>query len=162
MASPVGHLLAYIIMKIVCASENHGRVDRCACHNVFSERERRAERKKIMTANTITSTTTDTTTTDAAAIAAGDIVCWDSGWSMCLPHFAKVIRRTRCMLVVEELQSYSVLDDGYGTCGMKMPTNIGTGNIMKLRLHRGRWFATQSGDYVHPWDGKAMHYDYMD
>lgn len=115
-----------------------------------------------MTTNTITSTTTDATTTDAAAITAGDIVCWDSGWSMCLPHFAKVIRRTRCMLVVEELQSYSVLDDGYGTCGMKMPTDIGTGKIMKLRLHRGRWFATKSGNYVYPWDGKAMHYDYMD
>ena len=105
---------------------------------------------------------TGMTNVEAAAIAAGDIVCWDSGWSMCLPHFAKVIRRTRCMLVVEELQSYAVLDDGYGTSGMKMPTDIGTGKIMKLRLHSGRWFATQSGDYVHPWDGKAMHYDYMD
>lgn len=124
---------------------------------MYSARGNAEQRGKAMTTNTIANATTD-----AAAIAAGDIVCWDSGWSMCLPHFAKVIRRTRCMLVVEELQSYAVLDDGYGTSGMKMPTDIGTGKIMKLRLHSGRWFATQSGDYVHPWDGKAMHYDYMD
>lgn len=109
-----------------------------------------------------TNTTTNVPTTDATAIVPGDIVCWDSGWSMCLPHFAKVIRRTRCMLVVEELQSYSVSDDGHGMCGMKMPTDIGTGEVMKLRLHRDRWFATRSGNYVHRWNGKAMQYDYMD
>lgn len=150
---PVGHRLVRTIVLPLCASKNVSGAHDDMRHNVLGKRE---------TTKGNAMTTTTTTANDQTAIASGDIVCWDSGYSMCLPHFARVLRRTRCMLVVEELQSYSVLDDGHGMCGMKMPTDIGTGEVMKLRLHSGRWFATKSGNYVHRWDGKAMQYDYLD
>lgn len=102
--------------------------------------------------------------TASTSIGVGDIVCWDSGYSMFIPHFARVTRRTPCTIVVAELETASVCDDGYGMCGTAVPTSVGTGMTMRCRARRdGSMFLTPGGRHaIRKWDGAPLPFDYMD
>jgi hypothetical protein len=93
----------------------------------------------------------------------GDIVVWDAGWSMILPHFARIISMTRCTAKAEELSTCAAPADKYGQMGHVVPSSP-TGHIITLRTHKNGGLHTQgsSGHSVYKWDGKPAMYDYMD
>lgn len=89
----------------------------------------------------------------------GEIVTWDAGWSMILPHFGRITRRTPAMIVVKELCQHRD-SDRYGQTGTCVPIDTGTGRIYRARL--GKYGFKVDGHYAHVWGGEPLTFDFMD
>ena len=113
---------------------------------------------------------------DAAATAAtkqprdievGDIVYANFGYSMVIPTFGRVVKRTPCTYVIEELPTKHYGVDKYGQQGMALPVLDGTTVSRAHRAPRSNRFSKSgylswNGTYASFWDGKAKWYDFMD
>lgn len=101
-------------------------------------------------------------------IEVGDIIYANFGYTMTLPVFGRVIKRTPCTYVIEELPSKEFGSDRYGQQGLALPVLDGSSRPAHAnrRLRANRF--TKSGNlswdghYATLWDGKARWYDYMD
>lgn len=101
-------------------------------------------------------------------IEVGDIIYANFGYTMTLPVFGRVIKRTPCTYVIEELPSKEFGRDRYGQQGLAIPVLDGSSRPAHAnrRLRANRF--TKSGNlswnghYATFWDGKARWYDYMD
>lgn len=101
-------------------------------------------------------------------IEVGDIIYANFGYTMTLPVFGRVIKRTPCTYVIEELPSKEFGRDRYGQHGLALPVLDGSSRPAHAnrRLRANRF--TKSGNlswdghYATFWDGKARWYDYMD
>lgn len=101
-------------------------------------------------------------------IEVGDIIYANFGYTMTLPVFGRVIKRTPCTYVIEELPSKEFGRDRYGQQGLALPVLDGSSRPTHAnrRLRANRF--TKSGNlswdghYATFWDGKASWYDYMD
>ena len=101
-------------------------------------------------------------------IEVGDIIYANFGYTMTLPVFGRVIKRTPCTYVIEELPSKEFGRDRYGQQGLALPVLDGSSRTAHAnrRLRANRF--TKSGNlswdghYATFWDGKARWYDYMD
>lgn len=95
----------------------------------------------------------------------GDVVTYNSGYSMILPHFAFVVRRTPKMIETIDLPTVDTSTDGYGQMGYKRPVGIIDLSLgyptKKSRMRKGGSFSID-GHWTHPWEGDSKHYDYMD
>lgn len=94
----------------------------------------------------------------------GDVLAGTWGWSMTIPAFFKVVRKTAKRLVLEEYDGRMVSSDGYGQQGYEMPD---------FTRPLGEKLGRVEGDYVivgsrsetvllKLWDGKPVWADYMD
>lgn len=95
----------------------------------------------------------------------GDVVTYDAGWSMTLPHFAFVMRRTPKMIETIDLPTVVTSSDVYGQIGSKRPVGVIDLSqdypTKRSRMRKGGGFSID-GHWTHPWDGGDRHYDYMD
>lgn len=95
----------------------------------------------------------------------GDVVTYDAGWSMTLPHFAFVVRRTPKMIETIDLPTVNTSSDMYGQTGSKRPVPAidlsGDWPRKKSRMRKGGSFSID-GHWTHPWDGGSQYFDYMD
>lgn len=95
----------------------------------------------------------------------GDIVTYDSGWSMTLPHFAFVMRRTPKTIETIDLPTVDTSSDVYGQIGSKRPVGIidlsQNFPLKKSRMRKHGGFSID-GHWTHPWDGNSSNFNYMD
>lgn len=95
----------------------------------------------------------------------GDVVYYNAGWSMILPHFALVVRRTPKMIETIDLPTVDTSTDGYGQMGHKRPVDVvdlsEERRRTKNRMNKSGTFSVD-GHYTRPWDGESKDYDYMD
>ena len=95
----------------------------------------------------------------------GDVVTYNSGYSMILPHFAFVVRRTPKMIETIDLPTVDTSTDGYGQMGYKRPVGVIDLSLgyptKKSRMRKGGSFSID-GHWTHPWEGDSKQYDYMD
>lgn len=95
----------------------------------------------------------------------GDVVTYDVGWSMSLPHFALIVRRTPKMIETIDLPTVSIPADQYGQYGTKRPVDVVNlaeeHPTRRTRMGKGGSFSIER-HWTHPWDGRGQTYDYMD
>ena len=105
---------------------------------------------------------------DPKDIEVGDIVYANVGYSMSLPTFGVVVKRTPCTYVIEELPTVRFGSDRYGQQGLELPVLDGTAQHKRAnRRARSNRFSKigglrWDGHYARFWDGKAKWYDFMD
>lgn len=96
----------------------------------------------------------------------GDILIWNTGYSMILPHFGKVVGFTPSgkSVRVVELGSTLINDDGYGQQGHKIPTNniVSGAKAYRLKKYMDREYAMIDKHIASKWDGKPAWYDMLD
>lgn len=100
-------------------------------------------------------------------LAVGDIVYMNSGYSMVLPTFGIVTKRTPCTYVIEELPTVHFGMDQYNQQGMELPVlDRGTVSRGGRRTRSNRFSKSGNiqwnGRYATYWDGKAHWFDTMD
>lgn len=94
----------------------------------------------------------------------GDILAGTWGWSMTIPAFFKVVRKTEKRLVLEEYDGRMISSDGYGQQGYEVPD---------FTRSMGERMGRIDGNYVivgsryntillKKWDGNPVWADYMD
>lgn len=93
----------------------------------------------------------------------GDILLYDAGYSMLLPHFAIVesITPSGKSVRIRELATEFVPDDRYGQTGYKTPTQNVSGKQKTCRLTKYGQVKIDS-HYARLWDGRPARYDSMD
>ena len=95
----------------------------------------------------------------------GTIVSYNVGYSMVLPKFALIIRRTPKMIETVVLPTVKESTDGYGFQGYERPvTRILVPEGIKgrrTRMGKGGAFSVD-GRYTRIWDGSAKWFDHMD
>lgn len=96
----------------------------------------------------------------------GTVVTYDVGWSMCLPKYALIVRRTPKMIETVALPTVKLTTDGYGFQGHEIPVRsvyLGEGSMVtrKSRMNKRGTFDVD-GRYTKVWDGLARWYDHMD
>lgn len=95
----------------------------------------------------------------------GDIIMWDTGYSMVLPHFAVIDSFTSSgkSARITVLKSHLVSDE-YGQRGYKTPTDVRTGTVKTCRIHSidADPYVCVDGCYSHKWNGEPALYDTMD
>lgn len=95
----------------------------------------------------------------------GTIVTYDVGYSMCLPKFAIIIRRTPKMIETVVLPTSKDPSDSYGFQGHERPLSRVlipsdmTG--IRTRMGKGGAFSVQ-GHYTRIWQGESRWYDHLD
>ena len=91
----------------------------------------------------------------------GTVLFWDSGWSMLIPHFGVITRRTPKTITVAELGITHIGADKYGQHGTAVPKmDVRTGRVYRNRLTRS--YPVVDGHYASIWDGNPKQYDFMD
>lgn len=94
----------------------------------------------------------------------GDIVCCIAGYSMCLPRFYKITRKTPKGIVVKRMGGKIVSGHRNGQWEEIADENAPLGEEFKGRItQRGTYIAVKiDGNSVHYWNGKPLHGDDMD
>lgn len=94
-------------------------------------------------------------------IDAGDVVCWSDSFVASKPRFARVHRRTRCMLVIEELVPKPCAPDGASLMagGCMVPTPVGMGTTRRCHADRDGTCFNVDGHRVFRWDGVPVRHD---
>ena len=100
-------------------------------------------------------------------IEVGDIVYANFGYTMVMPAFGRVVKRTPCTYVIEELPVRYYGVDQYGQQGMALPVLDGDTVSRAHRTPRSNRFSKSgylswNGTYANYWDGKAKWFDFMD
>lgn len=99
---------------------------------------------------------------DPSTWTVGDILAGTSGWSMCLPHFYKIIKRTAKSFTVQRMKGKIV--SGHRNGQWEEVADENAPLVGKLLTGRVRKYGGVSidGCHVHLWNGKPLHGDDMD
>lgn len=94
----------------------------------------------------------------------GDIVCCIAGYSMCLPRFYQITKKTPKMLVVKRMSGKIISGSRNGQWEEIADEKAPLGDEYKGRImQRGNYkYVRIDGHSVHLWDGKPLHGDDMD
>ena len=94
----------------------------------------------------------------------GTIVTYDVGWSMSLPKFALIVRRTPKMIETVVLPTTKQASDGYGFTGHEAPVSriFVPERVQTRRTRMGKHGFSVDGHYTKIWDGSPQWYDHMD
>lgn len=102
--------------------------------------------------------------TNVNDIKVGDILVYDVGYSMILPHFLRVDSVTpsgKSIRVYPIGEDFEATDGGYGQVGYKTPIPekvIGPRRTIRV----GKWGPRIDGHLCRLWNGKPCTYDSMD
>lgn len=93
----------------------------------------------------------------------GEVVTYDVGWTMSLPKFALIVRRTPKMIFTVALPTVKTSTDG-GFSGHEKPVARvyipEDAELRRTRMSKRGFFL--SGRYTKVWDGTPEWYDHMD
>lgn len=94
----------------------------------------------------------------------GTVITYDVGWSMILPKFALIVRRTPKTITTVGLPTTKQDTDGYGFTGYEQPvTSVYVPEDVRGSLSRlGRHGFSVDGHPARIWDGSPRYYDHMD
>ena len=94
----------------------------------------------------------------------GDIVCCIAGYSMCLPRFYKITRKTPKGIVVKRMPGKIISGSRNGQWQEIADEKAPLGDEFKGRIvQRGTYSRVKiDGNSVHLWDGKPLYGDDMD
>lgn len=94
----------------------------------------------------------------------GDIVCCTAGYSMCLPRFYKITRKTPKGIVVKRMPGKIISGHHNGLWKEIADENGTLGEEFKGRIvQRGTYSRVKiDGNIVHLWDGEPLFGDDMD
>lgn len=93
----------------------------------------------------------------------GDIIEWDSGYTMILPHFGRVDGFTPSgkSVYLTMLDNQIVEDDGYGQSGTVIP-GCETGQSQTCRIDPDGNLVYVNHRIAHKWDGQPATFDTYD
>ena len=95
----------------------------------------------------------------------GTVVTYDVGYTMSLPKFALIVRRTPKMIETVVLPTIKEPTDGYGFQGHERPiTRVMVPDGIKgrrTRMGKGGAFSVD-GHYTKIWEGESRWYDHLD
>lgn len=94
----------------------------------------------------------------------GDILAGTWGWSMTIPAFFRVVRKTAKRLVLEEYEGVMINSDGYGQRGYEVPDFTNAKGEKLGRIEDGYVVVGSRYDTIllKLWDGKPVWADYVD
>lgn len=98
-------------------------------------------------------------------IKAGDIILSVFHWSMTIPMFFKVIKRTAKTCTIVELDRKAVSNlDGYGQVRMEIPSadECGRGRVYRIFNGARGEYLKIDGRSSYVWDGKPAYANYCD
>lgn len=105
------------------------------------------------------------TTDYADGFNVGTIVCYNVGYSMSLPKFALIVRRTPKMIETVRLPTYKrSTDGGYGFQGYERPIEqcLVPEDVRTIRTRMGKHGFSVEGRWTTIWDGKERWFDHLD
>ena len=95
----------------------------------------------------------------------GTVVTYNVGYSMSIPKFALIVRRTPKMIETVVLPTTREASDGYGFTGHERPvTRVLVPEGVKgkrTRMGKGGSFSVE-GHYTRIWEGESRWYDFLD
>ena len=100
----------------------------------------------------------------------GQITFYNSGCTMQLPTFYKVVRRTQKKVWLIERESQLVEHDGYRQVGQKIPVDIQKSAVFYRHVKNWKNSCNEFQEFVYqrnwgtiePWDGLAKYYNCLD